>query len=254
MRQFDVFVWDDNTDNFSEFSKKSPPFTDPALGWFFGNDLNSLIGEADAEWFVFAHNSIKVDRTFLNDLALAIEAFPMVDAFAPRIAEQGSFTSGYLLEKWSGLKMLPIDAPLRFVAAPSPYIAAFSRRIVQRTGGFDQSLPFPISIVDYAFRMLHAGGKMFSVPYFVATRSEAIIDIDKDPTSKQNNASLSFTLYKNFGFFKVIPYLLAHPRTIYALYKHRKVLEEKRNAAILLSKLTNKTLKEITCTVAKRPH
>ena len=142
MKQFDVIVWSHEEN--PQFPSE-PPFTDPALGWFFGNDINASIQESEAEWIVFAHASAKVDRTFLNDLAQAIESFPMVDAFAPRIAtgKDGKFLAGYLRSGRKGFSMIPDDSKLRYVAAPTPYVAAFSRHIVRLTGGFDRSSVSP---------------------------------------------------------------------------------------------------------------
>ena len=262
MRQFDVFVWGSQ---FAESSSASitPPFTDPALGWFFGNDLNAKLDESDAEWIVFAHESINIDRTFLNDLALAIEGFPMVDAFAPRVnctpgagPDQQKFVGGFLLRAWHGLEMIKDDAPLRFVATPHPFVAAFSKRIIQRTGRLDQSLPLGLSLIDFSLRMPHAGGKMFSLPYLVANKSTTNKQDEQahGPTTEPYASALSFTLYKNFGFLKNIPYFIAHPSTLKDIWKNRKVLDQKRDAAILLSKLTEKTLKEITCSRAKSSH
>ena len=76
MKQFDVIVWSDR----DKGDAPSPPFTDPALGWFFGNDINESLEKSEAEWIVFAHESVKIDRPFLNELAQSIECFPMVDA------------------------------------------------------------------------------------------------------------------------------------------------------------------------------
>ena len=83
MRQFDVFVWDEPQESLD--AGQQPPFTDPALGWFFTNNFNNKLNESDAEWIVFANRSVKIDREFLNSLAENISAFPMVDAFAPRL-------------------------------------------------------------------------------------------------------------------------------------------------------------------------
>ena len=50
MRQFDVFVWGS-----PDITDPQPPFTDPALGWFFTDSFNERLNESDAEWIVFAH-------------------------------------------------------------------------------------------------------------------------------------------------------------------------------------------------------
>jgi len=139
MRQFDVFVFSENFDE-TQGTLPQPPFTDPELGWFFTNDWNKHLDEIEGEWVVFAHPCIKIDRQFLNNVAEVTDGFPMVDAFAPRIrTDKGKFLGGYLLKpaaKGSGFVEIDENAPLRYVAAPHPFLAVFSRRIIQRTGGF----------------------------------------------------------------------------------------------------------------------
>jgi hypothetical protein len=179
MRQFDVFVFSESFDESDEQhqNKIQPPFTDAELGWFFTNDWNKHLNEIEGEWVVFAHPSIQIDRNFLNNVADVTDSFPMVDAFAPRIRPPRSntnkrkFFSGRILKrplKGSGFVEIDEDAPMRYVASPHPYLAIFSRRIIQRTGGFDTTLPPNARLADYTLRMMHAGGKMFSVPYLVA--------------------------------------------------------------------------------------
>lgn len=244
MRQFDVFVWGDE----ETLKCSKPTFEDPALGWFFGNDLNDNINLSDAEWFVFAHSSITIDRDFLNDLAQAIEGFPMVDAFAPRIARRENkearadiFLSGYLLHPGQGFSMLDEGASMQFVAASFPALAVYSRRIVQRTGRFDDSLPMVVQFADYSLRMYHAGGKMFSVPYLVANTTYLNPD-----DFRQDIPETSFILYKSLGFGVALSYALHHPRYITKFLAGYKAFKEKREAATLLSKLKADTLKKIT--------
>ncbi len=186
MRQFDVFVFSESFDESDELhrNKIQPPFTDAELGWFFTNDWNKHLNEIEGEWVVFAHPGIKIDREFLNNVADVTDSFPMVDAFAPRIRIEQScsshakrFLSGYLLKrplKGSGFVEIDENAPMRYVAAPHPYLAVFSRRIIQRTGGFDTTLPANARLADYTLRMMHAGGKMFSVPYLVAQAENSL--------------------------------------------------------------------------------
>ena len=240
MRQFDVFVWDGNTSE-NEQESFEPPFTDSALGWFHGNDLNANLENSEAEWIVFAHRSIAIDRQFLNDLAECTSGYPMVDAFAPRIhnKQSGKFLSGYVLDKKTGLKMLDENAKMRFVAAPNPYIAVFSRRIVQRTGRLDDTLTKSTMFADYAFRMLHAGGKMFSVPYLVANTTSDISEM------QQAKNDLAYALVKSFGIPRNIRFLARNPKAFYFIWKKRKELFEKRDKATLLSKFRKSDLAEL---------
>ena len=258
MRQFDVFVFDENFDE-SQGKLPQPPFTDPELGWFFSNDWNKHLNEIEGEWVVFAHPSIRIDRQFLNNVAEVTDGFPMVDAFAPRIrTDKGNFLGGYLLmhaAKGSGFVEIDENAPLRYVAAPHPFLAVFSRRIIQRTGGFDTTLPEYARLADFTLRMMHAGGKMFSVPYLVAqaTNEEAETVVSNANSEKacgligvRDLKSIAIILSKAFGAEASVPFALHHPSVIPTLLRNRKQRKEKRKAATLLSKLKADFLKEVT--------
>ena len=258
MRQFDVFVFDENFDE-SQGKLPQPPFTDPELGWFFTNDWNKHLNEIEGEWVVFAHPSIRIDRQFLNNVAEVTDGFPMVDAFAPRIrTDKGNFLGGYLLmpaAKGSGFVEIDENAPLRYVAAPHPFLAIISRRIIQRTGGFDTTLPEFARLADFTLRMMHAGGKMFSVPYLVAqaTNEEAETVVSNANSEKARGLmgerdlkSIAIILSKAFGAEASVPFALHHPSVIPTLLRNRKQSKEKRKAATLLSKLKADFLKEVT--------
>ena len=258
MRQFDVFVFDENFDE-SQGKLPQPPFTDPELGWFFTNDWNKHLNEIEGEWVVFAHPSIRIDRQFLNNVAEVTDGFPMVDAFAPRIrTDKGNFLGGYLLmpaAKGSGFVEIDENAPLRYVATPHPFLAVFSRRIIQRTGGFDTTLPEYARLADFTLRMMHAGGKMFSVPYLVAqaTNEEAETVVSNANSEKacglmgvRDLKSIAIILSKAFGAEASVPFALHHPSVIPTLLRNRKQRKEKRKAATLLSKLKADFLKEVT--------
>ena len=261
MRQFDVFVFDENYDD-AQGKLPQPPFTDPELGWFYTNDWNRHLDVIEGEWVVFAHPSIKIDRNFLNNVAEVTDGFPMVDAFAPRIrTDKGNFLGGYLLKpasKGSGFVEIDENAPLRYVAAPHPYLGIFSRRIIQRTGGFDTTLPESARLADFTLRMMHAGGKMFSVPYLVAqaTGDEAEAVTGNDCKKNAHNLagmragmrdlkSIAIILSKAFGAEASVPFALHHPSVIPTLLRNHKQRKEKRKAATLLSKLKADFLKEV---------
>ena len=258
MRQFDVFVFDENYDE-AQGKHPQPPFTDPELGWFFTSDWNKHLDEIEGEWVIFAHPSIKINRNFLNNVAEVTDSFPMVDAFAPRIrTDKGKFLGGYLLKpaaKGSGFVEIDENAPLRYVAAPHPFLAVFSRRIIQRTGGFDTTLPEYARLADFTLRMMHAGGKMFSVPYLVAqaTNEEAETVVSTASSEKARGLmgvrdlkSIAIVLSKAFGAEASVPFALHHPSVILTLLSNRKQRKEKRKAATLLSKLKADFLKEVT--------
>lgn len=261
MRQFDVFVFDENYDE-AQGKLPQPPFTDPELGWFYTNAWNRHLDEIEGEWVVFAHPSIKIDRNFLNNVAEVTDGFPMVDAFAPRIrTDKGNFLGGYLLKpasKGSGFVEIDENAPLRYVAAPHPYLGIFSRRIIQRTGGFDTTLPESARLADFTLRMMHAGGKMFSVPYLVAQATGDEVEAVTGNDCKENAhnfagmragmcdlKSIAIILSKAFGAEASVPFALHHPSVIPTLLRNRKQRKEKRKAATLLSKLKADFLKEV---------
>lgn len=246
MRQFDVFVWDS-----PDITETKPSFTDPALGWFFTDNFNERLNESDAEWIVFASSAVTIDREFLNSLAENISAFPMVDAFAPRLRytsiedgdkKSAKFVGGFKLHKSKGIETIEEDAPLRYVACPRPEVAVFSRRIVQRTGAFDASLPIPAQILDYALRMHHAGGMCFSIPYLVAELQGIPMDFSSE--NREYLPHIAYALSKSFGI-KTARFVATHPSVIAHLWKNRKGLREKRDKAILLSKLAPETLQEL---------
>ena len=258
MRQFDVFVFDENYDE-AQGKLPQPPFTDPELGWFFTSDWNKHLDEIEGEWVIFAHPSIKINRNFLNNVAEVTDSFPMVDAFAPRIrTDKGKFLGGYLLKpaaKGSGFVEIDENAPLRYVATPHPFLAVFSRRIIQRTGGFDTTLPEYARLADFTLRMMHAGGKMFSVPYLVAqaTNEESETVVSNASSEKacglmgvHDLKSTAIVLSKAFGTEASVPFALHHPSVIPTLLRNRKQRKEKRKAATLLSKLKADFLKEVT--------
>lgn len=294
MRQFDVFVFSESFDESDELhrNKIQPPFTDAELGWFFTNDWNKHLNEIEGEWVVFAHPGIKIDREFLNNVADVTDSFPMVDAFAPRIRiEQSSsshakkFLGGYLLKrplKGSGFVEIDENSPMRYVAAPHPHLAVFSRRIIQRTGGFDTTLPANARLADYTLRMMHAGGKMFSVPNLVAQAENSLANSEMPhlpsgtaQESQQGTAedlphgtagespargsatkatacddapdlsSTAIILSKSFGIEASLMFALRHPSVIPTLLRNRKERKEKRKAATLLSKLKAEFLKEV---------
>ncbi len=253
MRQFDVFVFDENYDE-AQGLKPQPPFTDAKLGWFFTSDWNKHLDEIEGEWVVFAHPSIKIDREFLNNLADVTDGFPMVDAFAPRIrTKEKKFLGGSILRpaiKGSGFIAIDENAPMRYVAAPHPYLAVFSRRIIQRTGRFDMTLPPIARLADFTLRMMHAGGKMFSVPYLVAQalndEAKRVAGTETDKGLATDLKATALVLSKAFGIEASLPFALHHPTVIPTLLANRKERKTKRKAATQLSKLKKEFLAQVT--------
>lgn len=244
MRQFDVIVLEENSPQFDNWT---PPFEDPALGWSHDSDWNRPLQSIDAEWVVIAQPAVTIDRDFLNNLAEVIEGFPMADAFAPRVKNNGHFYGGLLLNKSKGFAPISENEKMRFVAAPNPMIAVFSSRIIQRTGLFDLDLPPEYRLIDYTLRMAHAGGKMFSVPYLVAKSSQLI-----DACSLNQVEALWEIYYKSLPVGLLSAFTFRHltmlPKFL-GFDKGKKRRQFKRDKATSLSKLTADYLKCIMSNV-----
>ena len=244
MRQFDVIVLEENSPQFNNWT---PPFEDPALGWSHDSDWNRPLQSIEAEWVVIAQPAVTIDRDFLNNLAEVIEGFPMADAFAPRVKNNGHFYGGLLLNKSKGFAPISENEKMRFVAAPNPMIAVFSSRIIQRTGLFDLDLPPEFRLIDYTLRMAHAGGKMFSVPYLVARSSQLI-----DERSLNQVEALWEIYYKSLPVGLLSAFTFRHltmlPKFL-GFDKGKKRRQFKRDKATSLSKLSAEYLKDIMCNV-----
>lgn len=238
LRQFDVIVV---SKRFADGAKTTPPFTDPSLGWFFVDDINKGFEASEAEWIVVASEHVKVTREFLNNLAECNASFPMVDALAPRIRTAKGFVGAKVIGKKGDFVQIDEKASIRYVAAPQPDIVAFSRRIVQRTGRIDNSLLENFQLADYSLRMLHAGGRMLSVPYLVIEGTPA--DSPLDP--KEYNTGCIRTLYKSLGITAAGKFALRHPLAWFSLFSGLKSLNIMREAAISLSKMTPEMLRDI---------
>ena len=242
MRQFDVIVLEENSPQFDNWT---PPFEDPALGWSHDSDWNRPLQSIDAEWVVIAQPAVTIDRDFLNNLAEVIEGFPMADAFAPRVKNNGHFYGGLLLNKSKGFAPISENEKMRFVAAPNPMIAVLSSRIIQRTGLFDLDLPPEFRLIDYTLRMAHAGGKMFSVPYLVARTSQLT-----DESSLNQVGPLWEIYYKSLPASLLSAFTLRHPTMLLKFLgfdKDKKRRQFKRDKATALSKLTADYLKCVMC-------
>ena len=242
MRQFDVIVLEENSPQFDNWT---PPFEDPALGWLHDYDWNRPLQSIDAEWVVITQPAVKIDREFLNNLAEVTEGFPMVDAFAPRLKCDGKFHGGLLLAGSKGFSPISENEKMRYVAAPNPMIAVFSSRIIQRTGLFDLDLPPEFRLLDYALRMAHAGGKMFSVPYLVARTSQLT-----DAGHLNQVAPLWEIYYKTLPVGLLSAFTFRHltmaPKFL-GFDKGKKRRLFKRDKATALSKLTADYLKCVMC-------
>ena len=249
MRQFDVIILEEASKKLDNWT---PPFEDSALGWQRSSDWNKPLQNIDAEWVVFANPAVTIDRDFLNSLAECIEGFPMVDAFAPRVKFDGHFYGGLLLNGAKGFTTISENEQMRFVAAPNPLIAVFSSRIIQRTGSFDLGFPPKFRLLDYTLRMAHAGGKMFSIPYLVATLSEcdnAELLTGQYLHEKQAISPLWEIFYKNLPASSLTGFTLRHPTKIpkfLGFDKDKKLRKFKRDKATDLSKFSAKYLKEIS--------
>lgn len=240
LRQFDVIVV---SKDFNSEKKVEPPFTDPSLAWFFVSDINEGLAQSEAEWIVVTWDGLNVNREFLNNLAECNGSFPMVDALAPRVKKlSGKFEGGSILSKKGGFSRIPENEKLRYVAIPHPAIAAFSRRIAQRTGKIDTSLPTEFQLADYTLRMLHAGGRLFSIPYLVIDEAKPA---EFSTSIKDYNEGCIKALYKGLGFGEAMKFAIHHPASFGTLFKNRKKLNAQRESSITLSKMKPGMLRDI---------
>ena len=98
--------------------------------------------------------------------------------------------------------------------------------------------------------MMHAGGKMFSVPYLVAQANNEVEASASEIAPKSHLAYVpdlkasAIILSKAFGIEASLPFTLHHPSVIPTLLRNRSVIKAKRKAATQLSKLTADFLKE----------
>ncbi|MCF0216773.1 MAG: hypothetical protein HUK21_09905 [Fibrobacteraceae bacterium] len=238
-RQFDVIFL-----GRSKGKKFAPPFEDNALGWFFEEEWDKSL---NAEWVIFASQSINITRDFLNNLADTIASYPMIDALAPKIRSADSqFHRPLIYSKYKGFVEIKDTSQNRFVAAPHPCLGVFSSRIIQRTGLLDNKLPLELKLADYTLRMMHAGGRMFYVPYLVVESKEQIPSAHKLLKSGMSKKSTMQTIYKNSGPLGALCYGIFHPLTFFSLFANLHNLKKKHKAATSLSKWTDQLKKEVS--------
>ena len=135
------------------------------------------------------------------------------------------------------------------------------------------TLPPTARLADLTLRMMHAGGKMFSVPYLVAQIKDDGAKANASESDAKSNAENSskvtasenaqgesapdltkcaldlkataIILSKAFGIEASLPFALHHPSVIPTLFRNRSAIKAKRKAATLLSKLKADFLKEV---------
>jgi hypothetical protein len=241
-KQFDIIVYPSK--------EGAPEVEDPALEWFFVENINEALYQGDAEWIIIAHRNTRITVDLLNSIADATLEFSQVDAFAPWIQDAENSTqiisSGSLLSKTKGTlpEFLGEYKPqsLRFVASPSPYLTVLSRRIQKRIGGFDENLQSELRFLDMGLRLYHAGGSLCSLPHILAkaNRIESVV------SKKKYRQELAAILYKDLDFSFLLPYLWRHPSTIPFLFRNKKSLDLKSLKATELSKFSEEMRQSIT--------
>lgn len=236
-RQFNIIVYNSE--------KGTPSVEDPALGWFFVRDIAEAIPELDAEWVLIAHPGTHIDRPFLNAVADATFEFPFADGFAPWIADDGVpdkvIDSGMLLRKDCG------EVPeftgkfqrhyLKPIAAPSPYLAIFSKRLLTRTGGFDTMFRSgKARALDLGLRACHAGAKLYSLPGDAVRAETAAEPLSEKDVQKE----IAAVIYKNLGLSELYSYVWRHPGVIPYLMRNRRRLDAESLRITELSKFSGK--------------
>lgn len=235
-RQFDVFILSGE--------QLEQPFTDKALGWFCTKKPNGKMAESTAEWVIFASAGVKISRPLLDDLADAAATFTNVDSFAPTVFfENGTASTGAVYDKASGFSELKGETQPKFAAITSEHFGMFSRRILQRTGGFDETLPEAARLADLSLRTLHAGGKTLTLPGIEV--ASTIAECAPWFAQKGNRTALASILYKALGWGPALNYLARHPGTVPAFQSGLSQLRRKREMVTDSSKLGRDFLKEI---------
>jgi hypothetical protein len=236
-RQFDIIVYNSE--------KGTPSVEDPALGWFFVQNISEAIPALDAEWVLIAHPGAHIDRPFLNAIADVTLDFPFADGFAPWIVDAGVpdkvIDSGMLLRK--GIGGIPEFTGkiqrhyLKLIAAPSPYLAIFSKRLLTSTGGFDTMFRSgKARFFDLGLRALHAGAKLYSLP-----GKPAIAIPFKEPlNTKEIQNEIAAGIYKNLGLSDLYSYVWRHPGVIPYLVRNRKRLDAESLRITELSRFSEK--------------
>lgn len=235
-RQFDVFL--------HSSEELEAPFTDRALGWFFTKNPNEKMAQSNAEWVIFASAGVEISRQLLNYLADAAATFTNADSFAPNVLfESGKASCGAVYDKAAGFAELSGETQPRFAAITSEHFGMFSRRILQRTGGFDETLPEAARLADLSLRTLHAGGKTLSLPGI-----EVASNLPEGApwfTQKAHRTAVANILYKSLGWGPTLNYLARHPGAVPAFQGGLSKLRKKREMVTDTSKLGRETLREI---------
>ncbi len=245
-RQFDIIVYNSE--------KGTPSVEDPALGWFFVRDIAEAIPELDAEWVLIAHPGAHIDRQFLNAVADTTLEFPFADGFAPWITDAGVpdkvIDSGTLLRKDCGA--VPEFTGknqkhyLRPVAAPSPYLAIFSKRLLTSTGGFDTMFRSgKARFFDLGLRALHAGVMLYSLP----GKPAIAIPFKESLNTKEIQNEIAAVIYKNLGLNDLYSYVWRHPGVIPYLVRNRKRLDAESLRITELSMFTDKLKADVSAKV-----
>ncbi|MCK9182660.1 MAG: hypothetical protein M0P13_07265 [Fibrobacteraceae bacterium] len=236
-KQFDIIVYDSGSGK--------PSVEGPALGWFFVQNISEAIPALNAEWVLIAHPDTRIDRALLDAVADATLEFPFADGFTPWIAEDSDpdkvIDSGMLLRKGIGA-VLEFTGNfqrhyLRLIAAPSPYLAIFSKRLLACTGGFDPTFRSgKARFFDLGLRALHAGAKLYSLPGKPATA----IPFKESLNTKEIQNEIAAVIYKNLGLNDLYSYVWRHPGVIPYLVRNRKRLDAESLRITELSRFSEK--------------
>lgn len=236
-KQFDIIVYDSGSG--------TPSVEDPALGWLFVQNISEAIPALDAEWVLIAHPDTRIDRALLDAVADATLEFSFADGFAPWIADGSDpdkvIDSGMLLRK--GIGAVPEFTGkiqqhyLRPVAAPSPYLAIFSKRLLASAGGFDPTFRSgKARSFDLGLRALHAGAKLYSLP----GKPAIAMPFKESLNTKEIQNEIAAVIYKNLGLGDLYSYLWRHPGVIPYLVRNRKRLDAESLRITELSRFSEK--------------
>lgn len=207
-RDFEIIVVDNGSrDGSVAFLKDNYPEarvvrSDTNRGFAGGNNFG--LPQCRGKFIYLLNNDVRVEPATLAELASAIEANPGVGAFAsflinyrnPALVDSAGdavYTCGKTFS-FTGYPVSLFTAP-RFITSACAGAAAYSRRVIDKVGFFDEDFFLNFEDLDLSFRIQHAGEKILFVPASkVFHKGSATLGGKKSPISLYYSE-------RNFGLF-----------------------------------------------------
>ncbi|MCK9183386.1 MAG: hypothetical protein M0P13_11005, partial [Fibrobacteraceae bacterium] len=126
---------------------------------------------------------------------------------------------------------------LKPIAAPSPYLAIFSKRLLSRTGGFDSLFRSgKARFFDLGLRACNVGAMLYSLPGNPAIA----VPFEEPLNQKDIQREIAAVIYKNLGLSELYSYVWRHPGVIPYLMRNRRRLDAESLRITELSKFSGK--------------